>query len=66
MIALFAAVAVGLFAGMFGTVLVLVAVDARRYGYRRVPLAAGARRGLRPAVFRSVERPAGTELERRS
>lgn len=50
--------------GAFVTVLVLIAVDARRYGYRPVPAVDGARRGIRAGLFRSIHRPDRRQLTR--
>lgn len=63
MIALLGLFVAGALAGAFGTVLVLVAVDARRYGIWPRPAMHGARRRIRAGLYRPVSRPHRKQLE---
>lgn len=64
--AVIAAALVGFLAGVFGTVYVLVVVDARRWGRRRRPAVSAARHGARGTLVRMCPPPAagGTDVER--
>lgn len=69
MIAFILTLAAGALAGAFATILVLAALDARRFdrGTRRHPLPAAARHGLRRRLVRVAAAPAaGRELQRKA